>query len=295
MPAGEQTKSASHSIFSMVNVCIAFVTLLFAAAPDALAQRAITASSPATESFDIGTSATAPLPGDFRADKLTSARTVGHYDSALSATDQRGGSDNFIGGGIYNFAAGDATTATDRAIGFLASTAVKSGNLYGYFQAAPGIGSFSVAYDVEKYHNGMNAAGFGMQLYYSTNGTNFTSAGSTFLTSFAADTDNATFATPPGMTSHVTGTLDLSAVLEAANAVTNDHRFYLAWNYSVSSGTSTTSPQGLGIDNISIAAAGTESAPEPTTPLLALIGGSTVFSLRRRAAPLQLGRADVYD
>ena len=37
-----------------------------------------------------------------------------------------------------------------------------------------------LCYNVEKYRNGSNSAGFTIQMYYSTDGTNWTSAGDNF-------------------------------------------------------------------------------------------------------------------
>jgi hypothetical protein len=152
--------------------------------------------------------------------------------------------------GIYNYGAGEAATAADRAVGWIASgTATKSGNLYARFQNDTGgdLSSVAISYDVEQYRNGTNAAGFSIQLYVSTDGATWTPAGPDFLTSFAADPDNTGFAAAPGVTASVSATtLALSPPIPAGGD------FYLAWNYSVTSGSITSSAQGLGIDNFSI-------------------------------------------
>ena len=82
-------------------------------------------------------------------------------------------------------------------------------------------------------------------MYYSFNGTTWTSAGPSFLTSFAADAANAGYATAPGATTSV-----MNQTLTVPIPANSD--FYLAWNYSVTSGTTTSNAQGLGIDNFSI-------------------------------------------
>ncbi|HSN76173.1 MAG TPA: hypothetical protein VL334_13950 [Anaerolineae bacterium] len=153
--------------------------------------------------------------------------------------------------GIYNYGAGDPTSATDRAVGWIASSsATKSGNLYGYFTNDTGsnLTSIDISYAVEKYRNGLNPAGFSIQMYYSTNGSTWTSAGSNFLTSFAADADNTGFASAPGTTVSVS-----AKTLTFATPIPANGTFYLAWNYSVTSGTTTSNAQGLGIDNFSMA------------------------------------------
>ncbi|HLG33753.1 MAG TPA: hypothetical protein VI757_02650 [Bacteroidia bacterium] len=213
------------------------------------AQISIQVGSTASENFTIGTSATATVPTDWRVDKINSARTVGTYGAAVGATEQRAG-DNMSAGatqGIYNYAAGDPTTSTERAIGFLSSgTGTSSGNLYSYFinTGACGITNFDISYNVEKYRMGSNASGYTIQMYYSLDGSTWTSAGASFTTSFAADGSNNGYVSAPGSNTPVFGTVTLT--------VASGGSLYLAWNYSVTSGTTYTNAQGLGIDDFTI-------------------------------------------
>jgi hypothetical protein len=234
------------------------------------------------QTFSIGVGATAPLPANWKADKLTTVRTVGTYSAAGTSTDQRNGNlmSSSAANGIYNYGAGLTTTATDRAVGFLSSSGgTQSGNLYTTFiSGASALDSFQVTYDVEKYRNGMNAAGFRFQLYYSLDGSVWTDAGGDFLTSFAGDANNNGFATAPGSTTNVNKTLSVS--------VPANTQFYLAWNYSVTSGLITTNAQGLGIDNVTVSG---HDAPVTVVPLplgvfagLGLIGFVGVRQIRRR-------------
>lgn len=211
--------------------------------------------TPVVQSFDgIGTTATASLPADFRVDRTTTAtstdvRKVGTFAAAGTATTQVGGANlsTSASNGIYNFGSGTTTAGPDRAIGFLASgTATASGNLYAELANATGgpLTGLQLSYDVEKYRNGSNAAGFRIQLFYSTDGATWTSAGSTFMTAFAADASNTGFATAPGATVNVSGTLPI--------AIPDGALLYLAWNYSVVSGTTVTNAQALAVDNVSI-------------------------------------------
>lgn len=224
----------------------------------------ISAGNTITETFTIGTSATATLPTGWKMDKSTSARTLGSYAAAVTATEQAGGNSmsTTASNGIYNYAAGDAATATDRAIGGLSSsTASKSVNAYLYLRnsGATTINDFTISYNVEKYRKGSNAAGYSIQMYYSTNGSTWTSAGSNFLTSFAADADNTGYTSAPGVTSPVTNkTLTIS--------ITSGSSLYLAWNYSVTSGTTTSNAQALGIDDVSITANGSAGPLLSVTP-----------------------------
>jgi hypothetical protein len=216
---------------------------------------AVYAQNPVTYSQDfygIGTSATATLPTNWRVDKNTTVRTVGTWAGAGSATEQRAGNSmaSNATNGIYNYGAGAAETATDRAVGWISSgSGTDSGNLYAYFQNGTGqsLTSVTISYDVEKYRNGSNSAGFRIQMYYSTDGSTWTSAGSDFLTSFPADANNDGFSSAPGATSSVS-----AKVLTFSPAIASGGTFYLAWNYSVASGSTTTNAQGLGIDNFSM-------------------------------------------
>ncbi|MFZ2360758.1 MAG: hypothetical protein WA040_15565, partial [Anaerolineae bacterium] len=232
-----------------VVLCLALVVGLFGFSGVAYAQNPVVSS----QDFDgIGTPATATMPSNWRVGKGDSVRTVGTWSSAVNATEYRAGNNmsSSATNGIYNYGAGAADTATDRAVGWISSgSATKSGNLYAWFQNDTGyaVSSVDISYDVEKYRNGSNSAGFSIQMYYSTDGSTWTSAGSSFLTSFAADADNNGFTSAPGVTtSMVAKTLVFSQPIPANGT------FYLAWNYSVTSGTTTSNAQGLGIDNFSM-------------------------------------------
>ncbi len=216
-----------------------------------------------TQDFSIGTTQTATLPTDWKADKNSSARTLGSYSSAVSATEQYAGNSmsSSAANGIYNYGAGVYNVATDRAVGGISSkSSSKSVNVYVKLtnNGAAQIPSFTISYNVEKYRMGTNAAGFSIQMYYSTNGSSWTSAGTDFLTSFAGgDASNDGYASAPGATSSVT-----SKTLSQTLAVSGD--LYLAWNYSVTSGTTTSNAQALGIDDVSIIA-GSGGVSAPTT------------------------------
>jgi uncharacterized delta-60 repeat protein/uncharacterized repeat protein (TIGR01451 family) len=220
----------------------------------ALAVNLNTVETPVTQNFDtIGTTATAALPADFKADKNVGRRTVGAYATAATATEQTaGGGTNPTTGGIYNFGSGTNNTGTDRAVGFLGSGSVNGGNLYAKYTNTTGapLTALRISYDVEKYRNGTNAAGFRFQLFYSTTGASgsWTSAGANFLTAFAgADANNNGFTTAPGATVPVSNQL-----LSLPAAIANNSDIYLAWNYAVTTGTTDTNAQGLAIDNISV-------------------------------------------
>ncbi|MDD4489554.1 MAG: hypothetical protein PHD30_03515, partial [Paludibacter sp.] len=237
-----------------------------------IAQVNISAGATVMQDFSIGTSATATLPTGWKVDKNTTVRSVGSYASAVTATERIGENSlsSTAANGIYNFGAGPETAATDRAIGGLSSgSASKSVNLYVQLtnNGASEITDFTISYNVEKYRNGSNAAGFSIQMYYSTNGTTWTSAGSDFLTSFAADVDNNGYTTAPGVTISVSAKT-LAKTLAASSSI------YLAWNYSVTSGSTTSNAQALAVDDISITANGGGANPTVATPTFSPVAGT---------------------
>ncbi|HEV8661078.1 MAG TPA: hypothetical protein VGS96_20945, partial [Thermoanaerobaculia bacterium] len=148
------------------------LTLALAALP-AAGQIAIPISGSSTQNFDgIGTSATATLSASWKADKQSAARTLGTFSAAVTATERQGGANlsSAASNGIYNFGSGTTTTGPDRAIGFLSSSGgTQSGNLYAQLQNNSGtaLTGLTITYDVEKYRNGSNAAGFRFQMFYS--------------------------------------------------------------------------------------------------------------------------------
>jgi DNA/RNA endonuclease G (NUC1)/serine/threonine protein phosphatase PrpC len=190
------------------------------------------------------------LPADFRIDQPAAVRTLGTFTAATTRTNNVAGANlaSNATNGTYNFGSGTTTFGgTDRAAGFLSSGAgTLSGNLYAELinTTGKGLAALQISYNVEKYRNGSNPSGFRIQLYYSSNGANWTSAGPEFLTSFPADADDNGFATAPGATVPVNKAITVG--------IANQSKFYLAWNYSVTSGTNTTSAQALAIDSVSI-------------------------------------------
>jgi DNA/RNA endonuclease G (NUC1) len=222
------------------------------------------------------------LPTDFRADALTTVRTVGTFSAAGTTTARAGGANlaTNAANGIYNFGSGTAALGgSDRAVGFLASgTATTSGNLYAQLVNSTGgdLTGLQISYNVEKYRNGSNAAGFRIQMSYSPDGNTWTSAGNNFLSSFGVDANNNGFATAPGPSVPVNN--------QISTAIPNGSNFYLAWNYSVSSGSTVTNAQALAIDDISILGIATLMPTDPTGfgaayPSAMLVGNQTLLTV----------------
>ena len=202
------------------------------------------------ENFNqMGTAADATLPAAWRIDRQTSApRMVGAYAVALDKTMYAGGTSlpSNAKNGLWNFGQDDSS---DRAIGGI-STGVADGtrcvNIYAHFlnTGVKNIENLHISYDVEKYRKGNNAAGFTVQMYYSLDGRNWTSAGNDFCTTFAADAATEGYATVPGDVRSV------SAVLDAKMQPGVD--FYLAWNITVTSGDNAAGAMALAIDNFQL-------------------------------------------
>lgn len=179
---------------------------------------------------------------------LNGPRQLGTFAAASETTMYIGGQSlaSNAYNGTWNFG---ATGSSDRAVGGL-TTGVADGtrgiNVMArlYNNSASDFKSIALEYDIEKYRNGSNGAGFTVQLYTSADGTTWTSAGDDFKTSFAADANNNGFASVPAATTHVSKNLSV--------ALDKNTSLYLAWNISVSSGSTCNAAPGLAIDNVSL-------------------------------------------
>ncbi len=197
----------------------------------------------------MGTAAEATMPTAWRIDRQTTApRMVGSYSEAFDKTMYAGGANlpSNAKNGLWNFGQDDSS---DRAVGGI-TTGVANGtrcvNVYAHFlnTGVKNIENLNISYDVEKYRKGNNAAGFTVQMYYSMDGRNWTSAGSDFCTQFAADDATEGYATIPG---HVKS---VNATLHATMQPGVD--FYLAWNITVTSGDNAAGAMALAIDNFQL-------------------------------------------
>jgi len=204
----------------------------------------------ASQDFNgIGNEATATLPDAWRIDRIiTAPRTVGRFDQADTHTMYSGGLNlpSNAKNGTWNFGADDEN---DRALGGI-STGVANGtrctNLYVHLlnTGKKNIEDVNISYNVEKYRKGSNSAGFAVQLYYSIDGRNWTSAGEKFRTYFAPDSETAGFESVPGETVAVTDVLDVP--------ISRGCDLYLAWNITVASGDAAQAAMAIGIDDFSL-------------------------------------------
>jgi hypothetical protein len=226
-----------------------------------------------SQNFDSMNNAITHVPTDWRVERLSTVRSLGAYGSAPTQTTAAGGTSLATNAsqGSYNFFINDSNIAdgTENAVGFLSSTGgTQSGNLYTKLTntGATGITSLNIDYDIEKYRNGTNAAGFRFELFYSATGAinTWASAGPSFVTAFGADLNNNGFATAPGATINVSNTLNVPIAVGDS--------LYLAWNYSVASGPTFTNAQALAIDNVLISGNTPSQAESVPLPLPAMAG-----------------------
>jgi hypothetical protein len=241
-----------------------------------------------TQDFNnIGANGNATLPLGWKIERrLDAPRTVGFYSTSSNTTEQTGGNSiaSTAPNGIYNFGAGNIPV--DRAVGGI-STAVANGtrgiNVYLKIRntGESSIDRLDISYNVEKYRKGNNAAGFTMQLYYSSDGETWSSAGDAFKTSFVQDDATAGYAVAPGDSRFVNSTLNRNLAAGAD--------LYLAWNYSVTSGTDAQGAQALGIDDISIQKSTTPPVIDYTSISVAEIYSQNFDNIGNAIATLPLG------
>ena len=205
-----------------------------------------------TQDFDaMGTDTEAAMPEGWRIDRQTTGpRTVGSFSGASDKTMYGGGVSlpSNAKNGTWNF--GD-NAGTDRAVGGI-TTGVANGsraiNVYAHFlnDGRKDLVDLNLKYNVEKYRDGNNGAGFTVKLYYSVDGTSWTEAANGFVTDLPASSATAGFETVPAETHAVSGSLPV------ALAAGTD--LYLAWNISVTSGDNCAGAPALAIDDVEISA-----------------------------------------
>jgi hypothetical protein len=247
-----------------------FALLLILFSGNGYGQVNISAGNTITQNFDgIGSTATATLPTGWKMENVVGARNVATAYASVAntqtgfATSSSGALSSSATNGRYNFA---GATSTDRAIGGLSSgSGSQSVNMYMQLtnNGLSSISNFTISYDAERYRNGSNTAGFSIRFYYSTTGAaNSWVEVPTLAASFAANADNNGSITNPSQTISLSN-VALSQALAASGSI------YLAWSYSVSSTSTTSNAQALGIDNVVITANASSVSPSITSSLTA--------------------------
>lgn len=231
----------------------AALAVAWTAIPQASAQLSIPFKEAYLESFDLAEPSPngegQALPLYWKCDAMDACIAVGNYADANDMTKFLDGPNMGTGlpDGTYDLIAGEDLKGLERAVGFLGDKTVASANLYLHIQNDSGADQTGlvISYDIEKYRNGTNPAGYKIQLYYSIDGKDWTSAGPNFLTTFPADADNEGFLPSPGTTISVSNKVLPLDIPEGSN-------LYLAWHYAVNSLDNLENAQCLGIDNVSI-------------------------------------------
>ena len=212
----------------------------------------------ARENFDsLGTAKTATLPVPWRMagvadlhDRIETdgAIALSYADAALATTQYGGIGGTITTAGLYNFGDGPRDSALDRAPGFLSSGSSSSGYRTCALMVpvrnvdSAAIGSFRIAYSVEKYKSG-NAKT--VELRVSDDGENWTAAGEAFTLETTGEENSAVYSQelPPPIT--------VSARLKRPLAP--GATLYFGWFY-YSNAANSSSAQALAIDDVSIRA-----------------------------------------
>ncbi len=246
-----------------------------------------------TQNFDtISSSAEATLPVGWKMQNISGARNINAASYANIATNTtqyalvyNQAMSSSAANGRYNFGGG---SETDRAIGGISSgSASQTINMLLQLSniGSDTIKSLEIGYSAERYRNGTNAAGFSVLCYYSGTGTaNSWIPVSDGGVSFTPNANNNGSTTNPVETKYGDGTIDI----EIAPGAT----FYLAWSYSVTSGSTTSNAQAIGIDDITITASGTTVAtPEILVSPAKTIScfNSTALNGKSTSSPLSIG------
>lgn len=225
------------------------------------------ANNTATENFDgmwdaTASAATLNMPDGWRIERQMGApRMVGSYSAAATEVMYSGGAGlpGNAKNGTWNF--GSSAAPTDRAVGGLSTTVDGGTRCVNVMTRLVNGGTIplnklTISYDIEKYRKGGNENGFTVQLYYSADGSNWKKAGSDFKTDFAKDDETLGAADVPIATASVGGK-QLNTAVAAGGSI------YLAWNISVSRGTTPNKAMGLALDNVSLTASFGEPLPDP--------------------------------
>lgn len=241
---------------SIILSCIAVTGALAAGAATPLT---VSSTSPTVQEdfnsmYDEATAtASLTLPDGWTVDRnLNAPRTVGAWSASSSTLMYEGGVSlaSNAKNGTWNF--GSSTDPKDRAIGGLTTTVANGTRCVSLMTAVTNTDDKSIdrltfSYNIEKYRKGDNAAGFAVQLYYSTDGETWTSAGESFRTYFEPDNETLGAEIVPISVTPVTDKILMADIAKGETV-------YLAWNISVATGSSPNKAPGLAIDDIKITA-----------------------------------------
>ncbi len=246
-----------HELFNKLGTRHLFLpsmlTALLAIAPVANAQISILNTSPVTENFTIGTTATAALPANWKMTAPGTASPTWTAAGNFTAVLQQASTGGPTTGSRYNW--GNGTDTTDRAVGFMTSGGYASPNsVMAYYQNNTGstITSLAISFDIERYR--INSAAAAVTFFTSTDGSTWTAQ---------AAGDSGAFATGTSAFNFTTGTVVSKSFSITELSIASGSPIYLRWNFNTTGSNS----QGLGLDNVSVTAQ-TSGAPDVTPPTL---------------------------
>ncbi|MBN8567625.1 MAG: fibronectin type III domain-containing protein, partial [Flavobacteriales bacterium] len=214
-------------------------------------------SSPYSQNFTIGSSATASLPSGFKFGNNTTDWTAAGNVTATAAAAGTSGTGALTGsssGNYYNFANGVTASSADRAIGVLTTGSFSSPrDVFFAFTNNTGstVTSIDLTFDYEKYRTGTRA--WDMTFFHGNTETNINTAATAGNQSYAADGANAVV-NPPTTISKTVSLTGLS--------IPNGTTYYFRWRFAGNGGS--TNSQGIGIDNISLTLTSAPSIVVPT-------------------------------
>jgi len=230
-----------------MRVFIFVVPLLVLCYTGVFAQILIPNYTPVTQNFNgIGNSATASLPANWKMSGPGLGATANWSDAAnVTQTTQAANSGTPTAGGRYNWG---TSLGTDRAIGFMTDANYQSPNaIMAYYRNTTGstVSTWTITFSIERYRTNTNT--FSLQFFASVDGITWQSfpAGDIASNVFATGSSSYSFANPATQTRTVV----------INYAIPNNGDGYLKWVFI---NTNSTDAQGLGLDNVSIAA-----EPEP--------------------------------
>jgi hypothetical protein len=233
-------------------------------------QISISSSIPVTESFTIGTSTTASLPSNWKMSAAGAGSSSLSYAAIenVTAVTQGASSSSPTAGGRYNW--GNGATTTDRAIGFMTSGSYASPNsIMAFYRNTSGfqIDDITISFDFERYR--INTAAASVTFFTSTNGTTWTARTS-------GDIPSGTFATGTNAYNFTSGTVVNRSFSISGVNIANNGDFYLMWIVNTTGGNS----QGIGLDNVSLAATIASGSPSiamssPATPTSSINNNTT--------------------
>lgn len=237
-------------------------------------------ATPVVQNFDgMGTANSATLPANWKmsvpgATSPTWAASGNFTNSSVQAS-----SGSPTTGGRYNWG---NTATTDRAIGFMTSVTFASPNsIMAYYRNtnASNLTQLTVSYKVERYR--INSGAASVQFYYSLDGSVWASVAAGDVAATLLPTGISAHDFAPGLTVNVA-----SFTIGGLDIATNED-VYLRWNLNTTGANS----QGIGIDDVNVAASFLAACSPPVNPSGTIAGttpacGSTTLSYSAPGASL---------